>query len=429
MAEHGKVKGRSWFSDTKNLMDRAATLATDTVGAPLIPEKHWEAGPYGQVLGRSMTRALWIEQEKKKIEGGAHCFTERPPANSVRHLSALHYIARAQPYDNGRHPRLSPMSIRGPGSHTGSIVRVSTLPQKMTSLITAARLGNKLMHRYPFVTWTALGMSRKQRDGRITGSQEAIAYTGKTCPLCDAAGEYDLWHVLFECAATKDHKTVCEVKEYIQKSIPQLLAGIETAFRFNKHRRNTVSPLHIQLSPETSAAVRSCHATYNWHCIPGQWLTLCILLCIPFPMKVVTPPATGYVNEKPPRTRRAMRAAGLPERARNGEPRPSPPPISDPVLTLPTVPTQCFSLPEAVGLLFDETRLPPDALRKVANWWVRLSYRCLRKLGDVVRPLRNAAEAARLRARAADTAQGTIRELDDDASDHSWDESDGQSED
>ena len=98
-----------------------------------------------------------------------------------------------------------------------------------------------------------------------------------------------------------------------------------------------------------------------------------------------------------------MRAAGLPEQAQNGERRPAPPPITDPVLNLPTVPAECFTLPKVVGQLFDETILPPDALRRLANWWIRLSHRCIMKLGDVVRPLRNAAEATRLQTRVSNT--------------------------
>ena len=62
---------------------------------------------------------------------------------------------------------------------------------------------------------------------------------------------------------------------------------------------------------------------------------------------------------------------------------------------IPELPGAQYSLPEAVGRLFDRTILSRDALRPLADAWCRLSVGNLLRAGAIVRPLR-AAACARL---------------------------------
>ena len=57
------------------------------------------------------------------------------------------------------------------------------------------------------------------------------------------------------------------------------------------------------------------------------------------------------------------------------------------------MPDAQYSLPEAVGRLFDRTVLSRDVLRPLADAWCRLSKGNLLHAGAVVRPLRAAAVA------------------------------------
>jgi hypothetical protein len=72
--------------------------------------------------------------------------------------------------------------------------------------------------------------------------------------------------------------------------------------------------------------------TYDWNCLPGQWLMYCMLLALPFIEKVVCPPIGSQ---------------------------------------LPTLPASQYSLPLAVGKLFDATVLSRDALRPLADEFQR----------------------------------------------------------
>ena len=67
----------------------------------------------------------------------------------------------------------------------------------------------------------------------------------------------------------------------------------------------------------------------------------------------------------------------------------------------PTLPPAQYSLPVAVGKLFDATVLSSDALRPLADEWCRRVVDCLRAAGSVVTPLRAAAEERREQAKAA----------------------------
>ena len=94
--------------------------------------------------------------------------------------------------------------------------------------------------------------------------------------------------------------------------------------------------------------------------MPGKWLTYCLLLAMPYSEKVVTPP---------------------------------------PGSASPVLPPAQYSLPLAMGRVFDVTVLSNDALRPMADDWSSLAARCLRAAGRVVCPLRTAAELRREPAR------------------------------
>jgi hypothetical protein len=119
---------------------------------------------------------------------------------------------------------------------------------------------------------------------------------------------------------------------------------------------------HDAIRDAVQAAKALVHG-YNWDCEPGRWLIYRLLLALPYPAKVVMPPLQGS--------------------------------------TSPVLPAAQYSLPLAMGRVFDATVLSNDALRPLADDWCRFSVRCLRAAGDVVCPLRSAAEANREPARAA----------------------------
>ena len=71
--------------------------------------------------------------------------------------------------------------------------------------------------------------------------------------------------------------------------------------------------------------------------------------------------------------------------------------------SVPVLPEAQYSLPEAVGRLYDCTILSSDALRPLADAWCQLAMCSLLRAGAVVSPLRTAADARR-----------TVAGLDDD---------------
>ena len=62
---------------------------------------------------------------------------------------------------------------------------------------------------------------------------------------------------------------------------------------------------------------------------------------------------------------------------------------------LPVLPDAQFSLPEAVGRLYDCTILSSNALRLLADAWCQLAMGNLLRAGSVVSPLRTIADANR----------------------------------
>ena len=67
----------------------------------------------------------------------------------------------------------------------------------------------------------------------------------------------------------------------------------------------------------------------------------------------------------------------------------------------PVLPEEQYTLPRALGRLFDVTVLSSDSLRPLADDWCRHAVKGLRTAGNVVCPLRTAAEARLGPARAA----------------------------
>ena len=64
---------------------------------------------------------------------------------------------------------------------------------------------------------------------------------------------------------------------------------------------------------------------------------------------------------------------------------------------MPVLPDEQYLLPEAVGQLFEATILSNDTLRILADDWCRLSQGNLLRAGALVRPLREAVNARRIR--------------------------------
>lgn len=235
------------------------------------------------------------------------------------------------------------------------------------------------MQRFPFVT--------ADKDTTIGGASAAgrRSQVWKRCHLCSdaAASRYDFWHVLFECAATSNSIGIAEVRDACKSFLPQLCELIEAAVSRNAESMSNTINAGVSHSDilDAIAEVRLALAMYNWDCIPGRWLIYTLLLALPFPAVTVRPDAVNPVWLCPPkRKRRGVE----PERDLNGMP-----------AVVPVLPDEQYSLPEAVGRLFDSTVLSRDALRPLADAWCRLSEGNLLRAGAIIRPLR-AAACARL---------------------------------
>ena len=98
--------------------------------------------------------------------------------------------------------------------------------------------------------------------------------------------------------------------------------------------------------------VRSASNGYQWDCEPGRWLIYTLLLALPFPAVAVRPDA-----QSPVWLRRMRKRQGH-EQQRNVRGMPA---------AVPELPDEQYSLPEAVGRLFDSTVLSSDALRPLAD--------------------------------------------------------------
>ncbi len=285
-----------------------------------------------------------------------------------------------------------------------------------TYMILKARQGNATMHLFPFAD---LGRSEVSGTGRRKpgGAARAIAYTGKTCPMCKAAERpavgYDLFHVLFECPATVHLPQVAAVVARCRAFVSQIADCLEAAWQHNAAVwANNAQQAGASLAAAQAAIVqvRALLPGYDWGWLPGQWLTYLVLLALTFPAKVVKPdadPARRIWRKRVTRRKRDSNSGGaaghsdssgsdadgeadqpaVPQRTRQPQLHVQPVTVDE------SIPEACFSLPEAVGRLYDATILPPDALRPLADTWCRLSVKCLSELGAVIAPLRAAADA------------------------------------
>ena len=122
-------------------------------------------------------------------------------------------------------------------------------------------------------------------------------------------------------------------------------------------------------------------AEYDWDCTPGKWLIYTLLLALPFPAVAVRPdPVNPIWRCKPSR-----RVKGVVPRLD----------LRDMPAVVPVLPDAQFSLPEAVGRLYDCTILSSNALRPLADAWCQLAMGNLLRAGSVVSPLRTIADANR----------------------------------
>ena len=323
-------------------------------------------------------------------------FALRPPQGTRRQTAALHWTSRLQNSDAGSIPKLTPLSYRGPRG--SSIVSLARLRSRWTFVISSMRRGNASMQHFPFAAPERGAAKAKGAD------VEASSQTWKTCRLCAADGagpRYDLWHVLFDCPETSATGEIVAVREACKAFVPTLCAAIEDAVERNGESMSDTRNAGVSHGDILDAAstVRNLVAGNDWDCVPGQWLIYTLLLALPFPAKVVRPDAVSPIWQCPPK--RKWRGAA---RDRNLRGMPD---------GVPHLPDAQYSLPEAVGRLFDCTILSGDALRTLADMWCRLAMGNLLRAGAVVRPLR---AAVNQRLSAVNIAAATEPAVDDAAS-------------
>ena len=288
-------------------------------------------------------------------------------------------------------PKLTSLSYRGP--RCSPIVALSRRRSQLTSVVSSMRQGEASMQRFPFVP---VERSAVKEKGAALAAYRSKAW--KRCYLCSDANapRYDLWHVLFDCPATREAAAMGGARETCKAFVPQLCEFIEAAVVRNGESMSNTSKAGVSHSEILDAArdVRAALPGYNWNCVPGRWLIYTLLLAMPFPEVAVRPDAEQPVWLCPPKHKRK---GVVPARDLHGMP-----------AEVPVLPDEQYSLPEAVGRLFDRTILSRDALRPLADAWCRLSEGNLLRAGAAVRPLR-AAAVARL------ALMGEDAPVDDDA--------------
>ena len=182
-----------------------------------------------------------------------------------------------------------------------------------------------------------------------------------------------LWHVLFECPATCATKEISDVQHNCREFVQTICNSIKIATEYNAESLNDTRKAGVSHDAIAEAihAVQNARTNYVWDCIPGRWLIYTILLAVPFPEKVVCPDAVNPLWQRP-QTAKARNLRGMPK-------------------TIPKLPDSHYTLPLAMGKLFDCTILSNDALRPLADAWCDLATSNLLAIGRVVRPLRAAA--------------------------------------
>ena len=379
---------------------RVLTLNPSIVGVGWpLPTRRREIAPYASAIARRGEHDRWTARMKQGLDWMCDSFALRPPQGTRRQTAALHWTSRLECSDAGTIPKLTPLSYRGPRG--SSIVSLSRLRSRWTFVISSMRRGNAAMQHFPFAT-PASGTA-KVKDADI----EASSQTWKTCRLCapESAGpRYDLWHVLFECPETSATGEMVAVREACKAFVPTLCAALEAAVERNGESMSDTRNAGVSHGDILGAAddVRAALVGYNWDCVPGQWLIYTLLLALPFPAKVVRPDTVSPVWLCPPKRKRH---GVVPDRNLRGMPD-----------DVPQLPDAQYSLPEAVGRLFDCTVLSGDALRTPADMWCRLAMGNLLRAGAVVRPMR---AAVNQRLGAANGAAAAVADVDDAASNSS----------
>ena len=344
------------------------------------PELHREVAPYASLVARVGERKRWITRMQEDIDWMCDSFACRPPHGARRQTAALHWTSRLRYTDAGPHSKLTPLSYRGPRG--SPIVALSRRRSRLTSVISSMRQGEASMEHFPFTD-----SQRMTTKARQTAAKPNYGRSWKVCHLCAADGaqsRYDLWHVLFECRVTRDTKVMVDVRESCKAFLPKLCDAIEMAVAKNgESMSNTINAgvSHRDIL-DASWMVRDALLEYDWECVPGCWLIYALLLALPFPAVAVRPDPVSPVWLCPMKRKRK---GVVPPRNLHGMPR-----------AVPTLPDVQYSLPEAVGRLFDSTILSTDALRPLADDWCRLSEGNLLRAGALIRPLREAANVQRV---------------------------------
>lgn len=210
----------------------------------------------------------------------------------------------------------------------------------------------------------------------------------KLCHLCEDDGvgptpRYDLWHVLFECPSTCQTEGITSivVRDACKAFASSLCNAVEQAVTSNAESMSNTQNAGVSHSNILLAAneVRRLLPEYDWDCTPGKWLIYTLLLALPYPAVAVRPdPVQPVWLCAPKRKRRGV----LPERNLHGMP-----------IAVPELPDAEYTLPVAMGRLFDSTILSNSALRPLADAWCKMATVNLLRAGAVVRPLRAAADA------------------------------------
>ena len=150
---------------------------------------------------------------------------------------------------------------------------------------------------------------------------------------------------------------MAEVREACKSFLLQLCEFIDAAVARNGESMSNTSHAGVSHSAilDATAEVRVALVGYDWDSVPGRWLIYMLLLALPFPAVAVRPDAEHPVWLCPPKRKRR---GVVPERDLRGMPE-----------VVPVLPDAQYSLPEAVGRLFDCTILSRDALRQLADAW------------------------------------------------------------
>jgi hypothetical protein len=154
---------------------------------------------------------------------------------------------------------------------------------------------------------------------------------------------------------------------------------------------------HISTILTAVQAVQEAIAGYEWDCLPGRWLQYLLILAMPYSERAVKPTDDGLSWTHVQLIKRRQH-----KRQKLGEietVRADRMPVEAPHLA-----EAQYHLPDLVGRLYDSILLPANALRPLANAWIHWSRKQLLAVGEVVSPLRLAAERKRAPQLAIETA-------------------------